>query len=378
MRGHVRKRGNKWVVVVDIGRDATGRRQRRWHSGFDTRRDAEQARITILERLQRSDYVSPSKLTLGAFLTDEWLPAVEASLASSTFESYARNIRFHVVPCIGQVPLQALTAARLNAFYGERLKAGRRDGKGLSPRSVRYLHAIVRHALADAVKWGHAVRNVGDVAEPPSARRAKAPPPTTWAPSELRSFLTHVREDRLSALWLFYASTGVRRGEALALRWSDVDDGKAEIHATSVSVAYDVQGSTPKSERGRRNVALDAGTVAALREHRKRQLEESLAFGPAYSDNQLVFCREDGAPIHPQRVSVLFRAQVKAAGVPMIRLHDLRHTWASLALQAGVNPKVVSERLGHASVGFTLDTYSHAIPGMQQDAAETVAALFAP
>lgn len=378
MRGHVRKRGSRWSVVVDIGRDpVTGKRQRRWHSGYSTRRDAEAARITILERLQRSEYVTPSKLTVGAFLTDDWLPAIEASLAPSTFESYARNIRFHIVPRIGHEPLQGLTAARLNAFYGERSKSGRRDGKGLSPRSVRYLHAIIRHALADAVKWGRTVRNVADAAEPPSARRAKAPPPKTWSAAELRAFLESVRGDRLSALWTFYATTGARRGEALALRWNDVDSDRVAIHATAVSVAYMVTSSRPKSERGRRNVALDAGTVSALREHHKRQLEERLTFGPAYADDSLVFCRKDGAPIHPERVSVLFRACVKAAGVPSIRLHDLRHTWASLALQAGVNPKVVSERLGHASVGFTLDTYSHAIPGLQQDAAETVAALFA-
>jgi integrase len=134
----------------------------------------------------------------------------------------------------------------------------------------------------------------------------------------------------------------------------------------------------PKTASGRRNVALDPGTVAALREHRKRQLEERLAWGSAYRDCGFVFCREDGPPVWPADFSAAFKRHVKAAGLPVIRLHDLRHTHATLALEAGVHPKVVSERLGHASVGITLDTYSHAIAALQEDAAAKVAALLEP
>jgi integrase len=167
----------------------------------------------------------------------------------------------------------------------------------------------------------------------------------------------------------------MRRGELLGLRWRDLDldAGRLAIVQTIVGKR---QLSQPKSDRGRRSVELDPATVTALREHRKRQLEERMALAPAYRDEfDLVFCREDGEPLWPQSFSRTFERQSKSAGLPPIRLHDLRHTHATLALAAGIHPKVVSERLGHASVAITLDTYSHAIPAMQADAAAKVAAL---
>ncbi len=184
-------------------------------------------------------------------------------------------------------------------------------------------------------------------------------------------------ESRLYALWLTYATTAARRGEALGLRWRavDLDGARLSIRDTLVTAGEPVVETTPKSERGRRSVALDAGTVAALRAHRKRQAAEKLALGPAYRDGGFVFAREDGHALHPDTVSKWFADAVAALDVPPITLHGLRHTWASLALSAGVSPKIVSERLGHASVSFTLDVYSHVLPGLQEDAAATVAGL---
>jgi integrase len=379
MRGSIVKRGTRYSVVLELDRDPlTGKRRREWHSGYRTKRDAEAARVEILSRLQRGEYVAPSKLTVADYLEDRWLPAKTATLAPSTHASYSRNVRCHIVPGIGSAPLQGLSADVLTRFYAERLRSGGRSGKGLSARTVRYLHAIVHKALADALAWGLVVRNVADAAEPPSHRAAKAVPPKTWSAGELRTFLESVSEDRLYALWLLHATTGLRRGEALGLRWPalDLDVGQLSIREARVTAGYDVHGSAPKSERGRRAVALDPATVAALRAHRKRQLTERLAWGPAYQDSdEFVFCREDGSPLHPDDVSKRFSAAVAAIDVPRITLHGLRHTWASLALQAGVSPKVVSERLGHASVSFTLDVYSHVMPGMQEDAAAKVASL---
>jgi integrase len=314
--------------------------------------------------------VSPSKLTFGEYLTERWLPTRASQLAPSTFESYTANVRHHIAPAIGSAPLQGLSADVLTRFYGERLASG------LSARTVRYLHAIVHKALADALSWGLVVRNVADAAWPPSNSAAKAPPPTTWSGSELAAFLGSATGTRLEPLWRVYATTGLRRGEALGLTWRDVDlDAKTiAIAKARVSTEGGVIDSSPKSGRGRA-VALDAGTVAKLREHRKRQLEERLSWGPAYVDGDYVFCREEGTPYAPDYITRAFRDAVKRAEMPRIRLHDLRHTWASLALAASVNPKVVSERLGHATVSFTLDVYSHVLPGVQEDAAEKVAAL---
>jgi integrase len=182
------------------------------------------------------------------------------------------------------------------------------------------------------------VRNIADAADPPSQKATRPAPPKTWSASEVGMFLEHVDGDRLNPLWLLYASSGLRRGEALALRWSalDLERGYAAISRASVTAGYRVHQSTPKTDRGRRSVALDSATVAALREHRRHQATERLALGPAYQDHRLAFCQEDGTPLHPDRVSKLFARHVDALGATGITLHGLRHTWATLALQAGI------------------------------------------
>jgi integrase len=379
VRGHIRRRGSKWTVVVDVCYDENGQRQQKWHSGFARQKDAERALTEILGRLESGTYVEPAKLTVRSFLEEEWLPAVRASLRPLTYESYVLNVS-RAVESIGSVRLQQLTPAMLNRLYGELGRKRKVDGKErapLSPRSIRYVHTVLRHALADAVRWNRLARNVADAAEPPSAKAAKAAPMQTWNAEQLRAFLDHVADDRLYAAYHLAAMTGMRRGELFGLRWRDVDldTGRLSIVQTLVGKR---EFSEPKTDKGRRNVALDPGTVAVLHEHRKRQLEERLSWGPAYQEeHELVFSREDGSPTWPQSLSRAFERHAKQAGLPAIRFHDLRHSHATLALAAGVHPKVVSERLGHASVGITLDTYSHAIPAMQADAAAKVAALIA-
>jgi integrase len=269
----------------------------------------------------------------------------------------------------------------LTRLYADLLEHGRRDRDGLSRRSVRYLHAIVRGALSDARRWGLVTHNVAEQADPPRQDRNRDAM-RTWSAEQVRAFLDHVGDDRLCTLWLLLVSTGMRRGEACGLHWDDLDLEAARVavrrNLTAVrgrGPAREASWSEPKTSRSRRSVALDANTVEQLRAHRRRQLEERLAAGPAYVDRGLVFCREDGSELDPDWVSKRFERLADAAGLPRIRLHDLRHTHATLALQAGVHVKVVSERLGHATVGMTLDTYSHVIPAMQEDAAQRVAAL---
>jgi integrase len=342
--------------VVDIGRDEGGKRVQKWGSGFERRKDAEAGLTEALASLRTGSYVESSKLTVGAFLKDEWLPAVRASLRPSTFDSYEMICRTRIAPEVGSVLLQRLTPGALNAMYGSLAER-------LSPRSVRYTHAVLRHALSDAVKWDRLARNPSDAANPPSAKAAKAPKMQTWSKDQLRAFLDHVGDDRLFAAWRLLATTGMRRGELMALRWPnvDLDAGRVEIEDSKTGAG--------------RNVALDSETAAALRAHRKAQAAEKLALGPAYDDQGLVFCREDGVPLWAQSLSRMFKRHAADAGLPPIRLHDLRHTHATLALRAGVHPKVVQERLGHASIAITLDIYSHVNPAMQEDAAATVAAL---
>ena len=169
----------------------------------------------------------------------------------------------------------------------------------------------------------------------------------------------------------------MRRGEIAGLKWADLDEGASRlaVRRSLVTAGYEVVWSDPKTERSRRNLALDPDTLGALRAHRARQAKEKLALGPAYQDQDLIFAREDGSTPHPERLSKIFKSQADAAGLPEIRFHDLRHTYATLALQADVHPKIVSERLGHGDVGVTLNTYSHIIPALEEEAASRVAAL---
>jgi integrase len=379
MRGSVVKRGNSYSVVVELDRDPiTGKRQQKWHSGYRTKKDAERALTELLAAKDKGTYLEPTKETFNIFMP-LWLAAIKPTIRPSTHYSSSRNLQLHVLPQLGSVQLRRIDAGILNGLYAALLADGRKDhaGGGLSPRTVRYVHTILHRALKDAVKWGRLARNPADAADPPKAAESR-PESTTWTADQLRTFLERTRGSRYWAAYLLLATTGLRRGECLGLRWQDfdLDAGRASIRQTVIAIRHTVMLGTPKTAKGRRTVTLDSGTVAALREHRRGQAAERLLMGAGWTDNDLVFCHPDGTMLHPERFSRGFTEWVQKIGLPRIRLHDLRHGWATLALQAGVHPKVVQERLGHANIAITLDTYSHVVAGLHEDAAEQVAALF--
>ena len=364
-----------WSFTVDTGPPG-GPRKQVSKSGFKTKSDAVAALADIQSHLDKGTFVEPSRQDLGEYL-HEWLGAIASTIRPTTLLSYRMHVSTHIVPYIGSVRLESVDGRMLNGLYSNLLSSGRADGKGgLAPASVRRVHATIHRALKDAVRWGHLFRNPADQADPPRGL-GDAKEMKTWTAAEVSEFLRSVRQHRLYAAWLLAVTTGARRGEILGLRWPDVDfDRKrVSIQRSLVSVGYEVMVSAPKTQRGKRQVALDEVTVATLRKHRKHQLEERISVGRGWEDSDFVFTREDGHFVHPDRFSKLFNSLVRASGLARIRLHDLRHTYATLALQAGIHPKVVSERLGHASVSITLDTYSHAVPALQEDAAERVAEL---
>jgi integrase len=375
MRGSVRKRGTTWTWYLFELAPVTGKRQQRSKGGFRTKRECQEALNEALARLREGTFVPPSQRTLGSFLLDEWLPAVRPpSVRPSTWLSYRMNAETHIVPALGHLPLQRLTPAQLTAFYRSLLDHGRRDGGGLAPKTVRNIHGELHTALKDAMRWGYVARNIAASADLP---KGMAPEMHVWSPEQLRVFLNHARQDRLYAAWLLFATTGMRRGEVAGLRWSDValEAGRVSPRRPRVVVNYEVHVSEPKTAKGRRSLALDPATVAALRQHRARQAEERLAVGPRWRDSGLVFTWPDGRPLHPERFSKWFEQLARAAGLPRIRLHDVRHSYATAALAAGIPAKVVSERLGHATIAITMDTYSHVLPGLDAQAAGTVARL---
>lgn len=379
MRGSVVKRGAGYSVVVELEREpVTGKRRQKWHSGYPTKRAAERALAEMVAAVNSGSYVELSRQTLDGYL-GEWLTTIAPTVRPATHYSYARNLRLHVTSRLGSIALRRIDGGMLNGLYAALLAEGKRSngGGGLSPRTVRYVHTILHRAFRDAVRWGRLARNPADAADPPKASASNRPVMTTWTAEQLRGFLGHVREHRLYAVFLLLATTGMRRGEALGLRWTDLDlnAGRASITQTLIVVNHHVSIGSPKTAAGRRTVTLDAGTVAGLREHRKHQLGERLLMGAGFTDHGLVFSRPDGGPLHPERFSRTFAEQAAKAGLPPIRLHDLRHTWATLALAAGVHPRVAQERLGHATIGITLGTYSHVTAGLHDQAADLVAGI---
>jgi integrase len=278
---------------------------------------------------------------------------------------------------VGAVRLAEVSPMHLRSLQTELLRDGRVDGKGgLAPRSVAACRRVLSQALKDAVRWGLLIRNPMDAVDPPRVVDAEM---VTWSDTQARAFLDAVAGDRLYAMWVLFLTTGVRRGELAGLRWDDVELDRATMaivrNRVSAGRGKAVSTHQPKTRRGRRNVALDVTSVEVLRRHRPVQLEERMRLGPAWVDSGYVFCGVDGAALHPDTITASFKSIIGNLDVPQIRLHDLRHTSATLALKAGIHPKVVSERFGHATVSITLDLYSHVLDGMQAEAAEQIGAV---
>ncbi len=372
--GSIRERNGRWRAAYFVV-DADGKRRQR----SATHPTKTEAREWLRDQLAKAAQgVTSDERTLGDWL-GEWLESRSVSkLAPATRLWYRSAVEGHIRPYLGHIPLQKLTAAQLEAFYTDREERGRLDGKGgLGAASVRGLHVTLYRALESATRKRLLESNPAQwVEKKPTVGRVDLSE-KAWTPDQLRTFLTSVTGDRLEVLWHVAALTGLRRGELCGLRWQDVDldRGKLHIRQTWILVGGSPQLSKPKTDLSRRSVDLDSLTLAALKRHKAQQNEERLQAGEVWQDYDLVFCAADGRPLRPDSVSVRFGKLVKRSGLPKLRFHGLRHTHATSLLAAGVNPKIVQERLGHYSAAFTLDAYSSVVEGLQREAAEGVAAL---
>jgi len=384
MSGSVKqdKETGTWCFVIDV-RSIDGKRKQLRRRGFTTKKDATLTMATVLADQARGTFLRPSKVTLGQFLLDEWLPAKRASLRPSTARSYEQIIRTSIVPNLGSMALADIDGSALNTLYGYLLTDGRTEtrrnlGSGLSAKTVRNVHGVLTRALRDAVRWGRILRNPCDAADPP---RGASPEMTAWSSSQLAEFVWSVADHRLSAIWRLIATTGLRRGEVLGLRWTDVDlaNGKMTIRSTRIRHGQIIESSTPKTVKGNRTISIGPDAISALRTWRSAQAAERLQIGGGWMNtDNLVVTNADGSGPNPESFSNLFRTLSKRAGLPVIRLHDVRHSYATAALASGVPVKVLSQRLGHADVGVTLKTYAHVMPGDDEEAArraDTVLAI---
>ena len=340
------------------------------HTVRGTKKDAERALRELLHSLETGGYVEPRRITLGEWL-EEWLSShAKMHISPRTAESYKMEIHHHLIPALGAIPLCQIEPQQIQSYYGRALTKGRVDGKGgLSPRTVLYQHRILSEALNHAVKMGLVARNVVKAVDPPKPHRVKM---TTMASEDIPRFVESAQETSYSVVFLTALGTGMRLGELLGLRWCDVDLDTGYLSV--VQALYKRCGVCmmvePKSSYSRLRIALPPSLTLLLREYGTKQEGQKILLGKPLTGDDLVFAHPDGAPLDPGTVGHTFSDVLKKAGIPHIRFHDLRHTHATLMLKSAVHPKVVSERLGHASVAFTLDTYSHVVPGLQEAAAE--------
>jgi integrase len=365
------KCGHRWSYVLELPRGEDGRRRQEMKSGFASRKEAVAALEEARVQQRSGERVASDRQTLAAYLPT-WLDGLDRKPA--TMEAYRRVVDAHLIPGLGRHRLQQLTPPQLKAFY-----RALQENKGLSPTTVQLVHQVLSKALSDAVHDGLLASNpAGKVKAPARA----TPEMQTWTQAQASAFLAHVAGERLAAMWRLFLTTGMRRGEVAALRWKDVDldRGTLSVRQTGNIVSGVWTVGTPKGRKDAtaksRRLALDPGTVETLRKHRAAQAAERLAWGTDWQDHGLVFVREDGSPLNPSTIGQQLTVRAKQAGLPHIRVHDLRHTYATLALEAGVHPKVVSERLGHANIGITLNLYSHVSEGMDRAAADLVAGLY--
>lgn len=369
VKGAIKKRvgtrGTTWQVTVELPRDPiTGKRRQKLITA-DTKNEAEGLAAQMLASIVSGGFseASAKKLTVSEYLA-RWLDSTEGSIQPMSRRRYGDLMRLHVSPFVGSLQLSKLSPLDLQRLYADRLTTG-----GLSTTTVSNIHVVLHRALKQAVRWGLLTRNVTEAVDPP---RKANPTCVTWNKGQTNAFLAVADGDEWAALWRLALFTGMRRGEILGLRWEDVDLGRGTL-AVKRTLSRGAEGGyelrQPKTAAGRRSIALPKSVVASLQQHRVKQLEGRLGMGAAYNDRGLVFANPLGEHLHPNTLALRFNRLIVQAGVPRIRIHDLRHTSATLMLANGEHPKIVQERLGHTDVSMTLNRYSHVTMDMQRDAA---------
>lgn len=383
MRGSIRQRGGTYTAYWFTTDPATGKRIQHSKGGFvrenparPTRGDSAREFLnSVLGKVQDDTWRPEKPLMVKDLLELHWLPAMTSrGLRPATLSQYRMVVKSWLVPQLGAVKISSLTPAQMDAAV-EALRTTKtsQGRKGLSDRSVQLSVGTLKAATTWAVKNGLLARDPLTGYDRP---RAKSKEMTAWTANEARAFLVSVADDREAVIWALALTRGLRRGELAGLTWRalDLESGSLEVVRTRVVVDGKAVDSEPKTDAGRRSVPLDASLVAMLKSHKARQAAERLAAGPAYTDLGYVAADELGEPYHPEHFSTRFETLIEKAGQRAVRLHDTRHTAASLMLGAGVPVKVVSEMLGHSSPTITLNIYQHTVPSMAKEAGEALSA----
>jgi integrase len=378
--GHIRQRSpGSWELRYSFSTDpATGKRRTATATVRGDRKAAERELRRLLRMLDDGSHVDPTRMTVREWLTT-WLAAVREEVSPKTHERYSEIVKNFLVPELGALPITKLTPAYIQVAYTKWATEGRRDGKegGLSPRTRRHIHRIFNCALARAVEQQVLARNPGDAFRKrlPKVERREM---VTLSPEQSARLLEGIKHTRFYWPVLLALSTGMRRGETLALRWKNVDleRGTLRVVESLEQTKSGIRFKAPKTDRAR-VVTLPAFATEALRRHKREHAEELLMLGMRQTGENLVCGRADGLPLQPQTLTHHFTRLIgRMKDLPRVRFHDLRHSHATQLLLDGIHPKIAQERLGHASITTTLDLYSHVTDTMQNDAATRLDATF--
>jgi integrase len=369
MKGHLEERGkDRWYIVLELGRDADGKRRRRRVTFDGKKTAAEKELVRLLRQLDTGTYLEPDRVTVAEYLRQWLADYAKPKVAPRTYERYEEIVRLHLAPELGHLKLAKLRPAQISAFYAKELEKGNKQTKGaLSAQTVLHHHRVLKEALRQAVKWQLLYHNPAEAVEPPRPEKREM---KTLTAEETKELFKTSEGSALHGPIVLAATTGMRAGEVLGLHWRELDLHEGRLYVTQALQATRSQGLVfrqPKTAKSKRPVKLLPLTVAILKAHGKEQAAERLRAGKEWKDQDLVFPTENGLPWHPSHFHNAWRKFARDNGI-QVRFHDLRHTHATLLLCEGIHPKVVSERLGHSTVGITLDTYSHVLPDLQDEA----------
>jgi integrase len=362
-RGHgegsvYQRKDGRWVASITLEN-----RKRKYIYGETKKEVLDKLKVALYEQRQGTLATGPQQ-TVKHFL-ENWLEEIhKPTIRVSTYLRYRRTLHRHIFPAIGHVQLQKLSAQQVQAFYTRKLK------DGMAPGSIWYMHAILHKAFDQAVRWKLLSRNVCDEVAPPRIPKREN---KTLTKEQAQKLLDTARGHTLEALLTVALVTGMRRGELRSLRWSDIDfeDKHLQVRRTVEHLTgYGYYENEPKSDRSKRSIALPDFAIETLKQHRVKQIEARLKIGEAWVDHDLVFCRANGNFLPASTLDYQFQALLKDAGLPHMRIHDLRHSAATILLSMGVHAKVVQEILGHSTISMTMDIYSHVLPSIQRDAVE--------
>jgi integrase len=368
-RGHgegsiYQRKDGRWAASISLEN-----RRRKYFYGETRREVQEKLKIALREQQQGMLATGPQQ-TLKAYL-EQWVEQVyRPTVKPLTYQQCRSAVYHHLIPALGSTPLQKLTAAQVQRLCTQKLDAG------LAPRTVAVIHAMLQRALENAVKWGLVSRNVAKLVTLPRVERYNA---QTLTSEQAMKLLEVARSSRIETLLLMAITTGMRQGELLALRWSDIDFDQGIVFVRRTVARITGRGhveSEPKTKSSRRRIVLPAVTLQALKEHQQRQEQARSKLGDRWHEQGLVFAGRYGRYLHTDSLAKTFHRLLAQAGLPHMRFHDLRHSAATILLAAGVHPKMVQELLGHSTISMTMDIYSHVLPPMQQEVANKMDGLF--